>query len=366
MMPQRKHFIDNLRWMAILLLFPFHAAQIWNGGEYSGFYIWSHTDNIMYAFSTFTYPWFMALLFAIAGMSCKYSLQKRTGGQFFIERVKKLLIPFIFGVLFLAPIMTFIAEKFFNGYTGTYLEQYILFFTKETDLTGYKGGFTPAHFWFLLYLFVISAASLPVILAQKKRRPDFQLNKLPYMGLILLFIPQWLMLYVFNIAGKSIGQFSALFLIGYYILSQENILQKLKQYRFISLLLWLTSGCLYTYLYCFKNMRNELGAGLFVFFGWMGILFFLGIGQTAFNFQGKISTYFSKASFPIYIVHQAVLVVIGFFVLKFPIGIWEQFFIIVFASFAVTLLLYEMIRRIPYFRALFGIFAHKLPAERKK
>ena len=364
-MPQRKHFIDNLRWMAILLLFPFHAAQIWSGGEYSGFYIWSHTDDILYAFSTFVYPWFMTLLFAIAGISCKYSLQKRTGGQFLTERTKKLFVPFVFGVLFLAPVMTYIAE-ISHGYTGTYAAQYILFFTKETDLTGYKGGFTPAHFWFLLYLFLISAACLPIILAQKKRRPELQFSKLSYMGLLLLFLPEWLMLYILNIAGKSIGQFFTLFLIGYYILSQETILQKLKQYRFVSLLLWLISGSLYTYLYCFKNMRNELGTGLFVFFGWTGILFFLGISQTAFNFQGKLSAYFSKASFPIYILHQPVLVTVGFFVLKLPFSMWAQFFIIIFASFAITLLFYEIIRRIPYFRALFGLSAHIPPTMHQK
>lgn len=41
---ERKYYIDNLRWLAILLLIPFHAAQIWSGGEYSGFYIWSHIN----------------------------------------------------------------------------------------------------------------------------------------------------------------------------------------------------------------------------------------------------------------------------------------------------------------------------------
>jgi len=34
---------------------------------------------------------------------------------------------------------------FHNGYTGNCFEQYILFFTKLTDLSGYNGGFTPAH-----------------------------------------------------------------------------------------------------------------------------------------------------------------------------------------------------------------------------
>lgn len=91
---ERKHYIDNLRWMAILLLFPFHTAQIWSGGEYSGFYIWSNTNNVLYAFSTAVYPWYMAFLFAIAGISCKYALQKRTGKQFIMERTKKTAYPF--------------------------------------------------------------------------------------------------------------------------------------------------------------------------------------------------------------------------------------------------------------------------------
>ena len=165
---ERKHYIDNLRWMAILLLFPFHAAQVWSGGEYSGFYIWSHTDTALYVFSNAVYPWYMTLLFTISGISCRYALQKRTDRQFAAERTKKLLIPFLFGLVVLVPVMTYVAEVFFNGYTGTYWQQYVLFFTKVTDLTGYRGGFTPAHLWFLIYLYLISFAALLIIRLQKK------------------------------------------------------------------------------------------------------------------------------------------------------------------------------------------------------
>lgn len=88
---ERKYFVDRLRWMAILLLFPFHAAQIYSGGEYYGFYIWSHTNMALYAFSTAVYPWYMTLLFVLAGMSCKYALSKRTIKQFIQERTKKII-----------------------------------------------------------------------------------------------------------------------------------------------------------------------------------------------------------------------------------------------------------------------------------
>lgn len=360
MTTERKYYIDNLRWMAILLLFPFHAAQIWSGGEYSGFYIWSHTNIIFYVFSTAVYPWYMALLFAIAGISSKSSLQKRTNKQFITERTKKLLIPLFFGVLVLVPIITYIAEVFFNGYTGSYIEQYVLFFTKESDLTGYHGGFTPAHLWFLLYLYIISLAALLIIFLQKKYFSKFRISNLSYVFIIFLFVPVWLCLYILNIGGKSFGQFIILYLFGYYILSEEKIMEKIKQYRYISSALCIVSGVIYTYLYCFENLRNEWMTGLYVFYGWISIITLLGIGQSELNFHNKLSRYFTRASFPVYILHMPVLAVVGYFVLKFPIGVAGQFLMIISISFILTFLIYEIIKKVPVLRFLIGISKQKL------
>lgn len=355
----RKHYIDNLRWLAILLLFPFHAAQIWSGGEYSGFYIWSHTNTVLYMFSTFVYPWYMTLLFAVAGISCKYALLKRTNKQFIAERIKKLVIPFLFGLLALVPIMTYTAEIFFNGYTGTYRRQYELFFTKKTDFTGYHGGFTPAHLWFLLYLFVISLTALLIIHLQKKYSPKFRIDNISYFLVILLFVPVWLCQYILNIGGKSLGQFMILFLFGYYILSEESILQKLKRYRFASLTIFILSGGIYTYLYCLENIRSFWITGLYIFFGWTGIITLLGIGQSKLNVHNRLSVYLTRASFPVYILHMPILVVTGFFVIKLPVGVAEQFILIVLISFIVTFLIYEIVKRVPVLRFFLGITKSK-------
>ena len=357
---ERKYYIDNLRWMAILLLFPFHAAQIWSGGEYGGFYIWSHTNTALYVFSTAVYPWYMTFLFAISGMSCKYALLKRTNKQFVVERTKKILIPFFFGMLVLVPIMTYIAEVFFNGYTGTYWQQYRLFFTKETDLTGYHGGFTPAHLWFLLYLYVISLVTLLIILLQKKCLPKFRVGSISYYFIILLSVPEWICQYVLNIGGKSLGQFMILFLFGYYILSEESILQKIKQYRYVSLMICILSGSLYTCLYCFENLRNVWMTGLYIFFGWMGIITLLGIGQAKLNIHNPISVYLTQASFPVYILHMPILVVTGFFVLKLSVDVAGQFLLIVLISLTATFLIYEIIKRVPVLRFFLGMTKKKL------
>lgn len=351
----RNYDIDNLRWLAILLLFPFHAAQIWSGGEYSGFYIWSHTNTVFYVFSTFVYPWYMTFLFTIAGMSCKYALLKRTNKQFVAERIKKLVIPFFFGLLALVPVMTYTAEVFFNGYTDTYWKQYGLFFTKKTDLTGYQGGFTPAHLWFLLYLFVISLTTLLIVRLQKKCLPKFRVGSLSYFFIVLLFAPEWFCIYVLNIGGKSLGQFMILFLFGYYIISEESILQKLQQCRFVSLVISVLSGSLYTYLYCFENIRNVWITGLYVFYGWTTIIMLLGIGRSRLNFHNRVSIYLTQTSFPVYILHMPILVVVGFFSLKLPIGVAGQFLLIVLISFIATFLIYEIVKRIPVLRFFLGM-----------
>lgn len=357
---ERKYFVDRLRWMAILLLFPFHAVQIYSGGEYYGFYIWSHTNMALYAFSTAVYPWYMTLLFVLAGMSCKYALSKRTIKQFIQERTKKLFIPFLFGLLVLVPIMTYTANVYFHWYAGTYWQYYPTFFTTFTDLTGYDGGFTPAHLWFLFYLFIISLIVLPIILLQKKYSANFQFENISYICILFMFIPEWLCLYIINIGGKSLGQFMFLFLIGYFILSNENVLKKIKQYRWISTIIFILMGVLYVYLYCFTSVRHLWMDGLYVAIGWMGIVTMLGIGQSLWNMHRWYDDYWNKASFPIYIIHMPVLVVIGYFILKFPLGVIGQFSLIVMISFILTILIYEIIKRIPVLRFFLGISKQKI------
>lgn len=339
----------------ILLLFPFHAAQIWSGGEHSGFYVWSHTNIALHVFSTAVYPWYMTLLFAIAGMSGRYSLQKRTAGQFAAERAKKILVPFLFGLLVLAPSMTYVAERFFNEYGGGYLHQYVLFFTKPTDFTGYRGGFTPGHLWFLLYLFVISLTLLLIIALQKKCLPELRPCNPPYFALVLLFVPEWLCQYALNIGGKSLAQFLLLYLVGYYVLSEERVLHTLARRRFVSIALCVLSGTLYVYLYCFRNLTGVLITALYIFYGWAGILTLLGMGQTTLDFCNRLSDYLSRASFPIYILHMPLLVATGFFVLKLPLAVAVQFLLIVLISAAATFLLYEIARRISVLRFLLGM-----------
>lgn len=110
----------------------------------------------------------MPLLFVLAGISTKYAFQKRTYKEYLMERVKKLLVPFLFGTIVFMPIMSYIGDKFNCSYSGGFVEHYVVFVTKYTDLTGADGGFSGGQFWFVLYLFIISIISVGLLALLKK------------------------------------------------------------------------------------------------------------------------------------------------------------------------------------------------------
>ena len=75
----RKNYIDNLRNYAILLLFPVHTFMIWNNFG-SRFYVWMGENRLLSTLIVLVNPWFMPLLFVLAGMSARYALERPAAG----------------------------------------------------------------------------------------------------------------------------------------------------------------------------------------------------------------------------------------------------------------------------------------------
>jgi len=227
---QRKYYIDNLRWACIILLIPFHTAMAWNSwGE--GNYVWFHASRWLSSFIIFVSPWYMPLMFVIAGISAKLAMRKRTVKEFIWERIRKLFFPLVAGLLTIAPFMSYIGDSYNNGYKGSFFDHYAVFFTKFTTLNGYDGGFTPAHLWFLLYLFVISFACLGLLALQKKWIPDVHTSKagMPVILLMAAVLPVGYL--ILDIGGKSVGYFLALYLLGYYLLSEDAVIDRIARYK---------------------------------------------------------------------------------------------------------------------------------------
>ena len=355
----RKYYIDNIRNLGILLLFPFHTCMIYNGFE--SFYVHGNVVKGCDNFILITGIWFMPLLFLLAGISSFYALQKRSKEKYLKERFHKLLVPAFWGILLLVPIQTYYAEKFHNNYKGGFLNQYVLFFTKPTDLTGYTGGFTPAHLWFLLYLFVIAVLALPLMikLINPNNRVINWFNK--PINVVLLFIIPFLASGILDIGGKSLGAFFSFVLIGFLLCKQDKIFDMLERYRQLYLTISLLLTAVLYKIYYAYGWKAGLSAEAIAFSAfrhllmWVSILTILGYGKKYLNFCNKLTNYFTKAAFPVYVFHQNWLIVIGYYILRATNVFILQFSSIILISFAASILTYEIFRRIPITRFMFGI-----------
>lgn len=347
----RKHYIDNLRNITILLLFPIHTFMIWNDFG-SRFYIWQEENKILSTLIVLVNPWFMPILFVLAGMSARYALAKRTDKEFVMQRIDKLLIPFISGMIVLVPFQALYARKYFDHYDGSLPEHWIYFFTHLTDFSGYDGAFSPGHLWFILFLFFISMITLVLFRLAPYEKVSYRVEKISSFGVLLLFIPVWIMYYLGNFGGFSVGKNLALYIIGYYVLSNDLIIDKLeKNISRLTCLCAVGTIASVTMYYMF-SYYGDLWVN---FIGWISILVLLIAGKRFLNERTGFTEYFNSASYPIYILHQSILVALAYYVVQISDTLLVQIFCICFGSFLLTVLTYHLIRLIPIVRKMIGI-----------
>ena len=347
----RKHYLDNLRIFVIFLLFPVHTFMIWN--DYgTRFYVWVEESRILSSLMIVVNAWFMPLLFAIAGMTAGYSMKKRGAKGFVIERIEKLLVPFVFGTALLVPVQTLYARKFFFGYEGGYFDNLKYFFTHLTDFSGYDGAFTPGQLWFILFLFIISLIAMIIIHFLPYERVENKISKLKLPAIIAMFVIVWVTYYVGNIGGYSIGKSLALYLLGYYVLRNDDVMDKLEKNTGLLAAIFVVADVILVIAY----FKTRYYGDFFVnFVAWTGTLFMLAFGKRFLNRDSGFTEYFNAASFPIYVLHQSILVAIAYYTVRAVDNIYIQIAIIMLGSFALTVLCYEVVKRIPILRNMLGI-----------
>ena len=370
-MLMRRKDIDWLRLFGILLLFPFHTARVFDAREAN--YIENLTKSSAgETFMNVIWPWFMPLLFLIAGISTYFALRKRSGKEFALERVLRLLVPCALGIILIVPIQGYVARLQDGTLSGSYFNYlFYQFFPDFSDLSGYRGTFTPAHLWFILFLFIISIAVLPVCIATLRHRRDKGIGafgRLFEKGwfLALLFIPLLISEALPDISGKNPFFYALYYMIGFFIASNENAWKSIDKIKWKSLILVAVTVPLFLF---FKNIsygKDDFAwqcilYGLFRnMYGWSALLFMLAFAQMFLNRGGKVLDYLSQAAFPVYILHQSVMMVIAFFVVQWDMGVTGKFLIIMFATLAASIALYEALRHIMPFRTVLGIKRAKI------
>lgn len=360
---QRKYDIDWLRTLIVLSIIPFHAMVIFNQDK----------DWEMYVKDTVNVPSFnfidciigrfhMLTLFLLAGMAIYYSLRKRGAKPFLKQRFKKLFIPLVTASVLLNPVMTYITSVS-QGHNESFAAHYIGFFTKSIgEFDGMNGGYTPAHLWFILYLFVYSLVFLPLFLwlvSPKAERLKDVLAGFFYkpMTLLLLCIPYCLSYLVDILDEKNPISYLYIVIVGCIFASDERYLKALNRDKWIYAAITLVSFV----FYFAWHLPDSAGTAL-IFTRFFLVKFtkiipafaLLGLFNCFINKNSRLLQYLSGASYTIYVVHLLVVTAIGFVVIRFSISPLAKLLIIITLSYAVCFALYEGLKRTRYIGTLFG------------
>ncbi|MBC5995436.1 hypothetical protein EAI30_06805 [Romboutsia ilealis] len=243
----RRYEIDWIRNISILLLFIYHTSAIFC--QFGDFYIVSEQTNIFAnIFILLLFVWYMPMLFFLAGASTYFALEKRSLKDYLQERIKRLLIPILFGIIVLIPPQTYLARLWRGESNLNYFEHLRFFFTNIGDFTGFDGGFTPAHLWFIAYLFIVSV--IGGIIISKIFKSSIGTNLLPLIKKVLLSklsIPILLLMGfasdIFpSIMGKSIVGCLTIFILGYIIYQDHIFIEKIKENRYKFLFAFIFTG----------------------------------------------------------------------------------------------------------------------------
>ena len=355
-MNSRVNYIDNLRTVIVSLLIIYHLGIAYNSwGEAN--YIFFERVNLIASIVVFISPWFMPLMFLLAGVSAAFSIRKRGYSEFIKERFIRLGIPLLFGIIIINPILSFIADQSHNGYDGNYFEHYPIYFTRFTDLTGYDGGFTLGHFWFIAVLIIISCLGCGVIkfidcISRSNRNIMLIINCF----VIILAIA------VFDVTffGKKIPTYLCVYLLGYYLFSNQEFIKKLVKIKILFVFVFVLSSIMNTILFVYiedyallNNICNYLS---FV----TGIPALICLAKGYLDYSNKISRYCARLSYVFYIVHFPIVVLCQYFISLTGVGSIYNFVLSLFISTILSCSVCYIIEKNAVIGCLFGLKRNKV------
>ena len=360
--PERRYDLDWLRVLGVLLLVPFHVALIFVLEPKAIMYIKDVVNSpVLQQAAGFVYLWHMPLLFAIAGASTYYALGFRSAGAYARERFLRLLIPFLVGIVTYIPLTTYIRR----AGSLSFPEHYLDFFTFDIErLDGFNGTFTPAHLWFLLFLFVFSLVALPIFLALRSEKGQEVIKVLATStqatgSLFLWVIPLALVAALDLLGDKNPLYYFLVFCYGYLLASDARFQTAIDKLTWVALAYGVFEAFFrmqvpqwhyaeWSWQWVSLGLMNELGR-------WSLTLAVLGLGHRFLNRTNRLLPWLSEAAMPFYLLHMPFSVLTGAFIIRFDLPVAVKYLLIVVIATILTLITCELVRRWNPTRWLFGM-----------
>lgn len=376
---ERIYYIDWLRILAILVVFIFHCAHIFDPLDF-------HVKNIeksngFLIFVVFCNFWMMPLFFLLAGASAWFASGVRSTRQFISERVQRLIIPFVMGVILLVPPQFYLEGLQKGKFAGSFIE-YLTIHAKVLSKSLYPSpvifGSIGHHVWFLAFLFLYSVLTIPVFQFLRgengRRWIDLLAGLCTKPGALFLFALPPAVIYL---ALKPVSpmyndwadffNWMLVFIFGFILFSRKEFSDSIRKHTYPALATGIISFGICVGLLAsgyamkwFDVPDYSLGCMAFyllwVLTTWSWMIFFLGMGARFLNFRNRFLSYGSEAVLPFYLLHQTVILLVGFYVVQWNTGMFAKFVAIIAVSFLITIGLYDLLfKRFPYTRYIFGM-----------
>ncbi|MBQ0071533.1 MAG: acyltransferase, partial [Spirochaetales bacterium] len=295
------------------------------------------------------YPWFMMILFLVAGISSRIYLENHTEKEYRKSRTRKLLVPSTLGLFVLGWV-----QGYFNMYISHAFDtipqeipSFILYLIQCVSGTGVL--------WFSQLLWCASILLLLVRRLEKDRLYNrCKVVKLPI--LLLFFLPAWLCSKILNTPIVTVYRFGIYFFyffLGYFVFSQEKNVEKIEKLSlplgiFASVLAVLQLLHYYGTNYAAEPVVNSFQS---CFYGYFAVLAILGGMKKHFDKETPFTRYCSSHSWGVYTFHYLPLSMMAILTTeKFSLPALLVYFLCFSASLFGSIALFEVISRIPFLR----------------
>jgi surface polysaccharide O-acyltransferase-like enzyme len=382
----RLYFLDWIRICAFFLLILYHTGMYYVTW---GFHIKSpFASDTIEPLMMLSSPWRLGLLFMVSGVAAAFLMKKLSTAAFLRQRSARLLLPLVFGMLVVVPPQSYceVVEKV--GYGGSYLDFMKLY------LSGYHGFCKDAscldlptwnHLWFVTYLWVytmllgaIAAAFGP----QLQRLSDklggaltgWKLVAVPAAVLALARVAlysRYPSTHNLVVDWYNHAQYLPLFLLGALLAHQRAVWQRMEALRFAAL--GLALGC-WSALMAYYAITDNMNPGdimplihtqraVWGLLQWSAMLAVFGFGHRHLQFDSAKRRYLSQAVFPVYIVHQTLIIVFAHALQPARMQPAKEGAVLVLLTLTVSFAIFEAVRRVPLLRACFGIHSGRSAAQ---
>lgn len=379
----RRYDLDWIRVCAFALLVLYHV------GMYYVTWDWHVKSPVASAtiepLMLLTSPWRLSLLFLVSGAATAFLLEKsRTG--FLQTRSWRLLVPLVFGMLVIVPPQAYyqVVENLPGGFTDGYLSFWARYlqgddsFCRDGECLDIP---TWNHLWFVAYLWVYT-----LLIWGAARFMPRQLNRLRRSTLKLLSGAGIMLVPILFLMAARIGlwptfdsthglfddwynhaQYFGVFLFGFLIANAQPAWQGIQRVRWTAFLIALASYAFFVWYFTLYTDTNPPPDGMLTLqrcvwsvFQWCSIVAILGFARQLAPGDGPALRYLSQAIFPVYILHQSVIVIAAHNMKLFEIDPVLEGLLLVALTFSVCFGCYEIIRRVGWLRPLFGLKNHRV------